>query len=73
MDRRVMDAASIWFQRELHRRVQAGIDAGDAALANGNAFSFDDYRYRVGFQRALRQVLEISEEISKDYGKARNS
>lgn len=59
-----MDAGSTWFHRELKNTLDASIERGNTALANGNAASWEDYRYRVGFQAALRMIAEECEAIS---------
>lgn len=64
-----MDAGSTLFQRELVKRLQEAIVAGDQILVTGNCKTFDDYRYRVGFQSALRQVEGMVEEIAADIDK----
>lgn len=65
-----MDAGSTHFHRELRKRLDEAVGAGDTVLTSGAGLSsFDDYRYRVGFQNALRQVVAITDEIAVEMDK----
>lgn len=64
-----MDAGSTWFHRELGKRLVEAEVASSRALVDGAAADFSDYRYRVGFHSALRQVQAMCEEIADEQDK----
>lgn len=60
------------FHRQLDVRVREVMDERMAALAEGGAADYPDYRHRVGYLEALRDVMEICRQLELErYGKLR--
>ncbi len=53
------------FQR-LAEHISEQIEAETAALARGSSASFDDYRYRVGRIKGLREALEYARDANRE-------
>jgi hypothetical protein len=59
-----MDAASIYFGRQLQDRIADKQREMTKPLLMGQAIDYPDYRHRAGYLRGLADVLEWMKQIS---------
>ena len=53
------------FFQNLEKEILEMLERHAAELSSGKAQSFDDYRYRVGYIKALKDVLEVARESNR--------
>jgi hypothetical protein len=67
----MMDAETE-FQQRLERKINEAIAYGTEQVASGAAPSFDEYRYRCGFLKALSQMLEMTALVAREMSQPQN-
>lgn len=59
-----MNSLDLQFYRDLETGLGERLEQNAAELVAGKAATFDDYRFRVGRIRGLRDALELAREIN---------
>jgi hypothetical protein len=60
-----MNRSESYFHKLLRNRIGEEILSRTSYLAEGSAIDFPDYRYRVGYLQALRDVVEMCSDIER--------
>lgn len=68
----MMDAETE-FQQRLERKINEAIAEGTLQLASGIAPSFDEYRWRCGFLKALSQMFEMTALVAREMSQPQNA
>ena len=58
--------------KALEKRVAEAIDAAATSVLNGEAKSYDSYRYMCGYISGLSEVVKILDEIEAEYSGERD-
>lgn len=60
-----MASLDLRFFQALEKELLDMLERHAAELVSGKAQSFDDYRYRIGYMKALRDVLEAARDANR--------
>lgn len=61
-----MTFADTRFHKLLKAKIDAELDRQIEALSDGKSSDWADYKRRVGYVAALREVLELCEDVEKE-------